>query len=191
MGNQIIRQPDGLFTVFSSNTETIVVYDATEDEVVEWFAERAAAEARRSAREKVTLVAAGDPRQVYFQFAMTWDEALAADRDHDGDAWREFGPDGQRLPSPAEERVRALLTYDPALRCRCETTVFDRCIRRATQADGYCDGCRDVRANGGSRDHVIELIPEADLREMTADPEVSWASAPAHYAVVTDEQVAT
>lgn len=88
------------------------------------------------------------------------------------------------------ERVAALLRYDPALWCRCETR-FDQCVRRATGDDGYCDGCRDVRPNGGTREHRIELVTETALRQMTGDPEEAWASEPAHYAIVTHEQVET
>lgn len=84
--------------------------------------------------------------------------------------------------------VEALLRYDPRLRCRCKTR-FDRCIRRRTADDGYCDGCRGVRPNGGIREHVIELIAEDAMRYMAADPEEAWARRPAHYAVVTHEQV--
>lgn len=37
MGAQIIQQPNGLFAVFSTDTDTIVVIDATEDEVLAYF----------------------------------------------------------------------------------------------------------------------------------------------------------
>lgn len=86
MGYQIIRQPDGEYAVFSSITDTIIVYDATAEEIVEWFAEAAADDARRSVRRLLGHVAAGEPRKAYHQFAMTWDEALALDRAHGGDA---------------------------------------------------------------------------------------------------------
>lgn len=85
MGRQIIRQPSGLFAVFSSVTDTIILCDATEDEVVEWFAEEAAEDARQNARRKIEHVAAGEPRRAYSQFAMTWDEALKKDREHGGE----------------------------------------------------------------------------------------------------------
>lgn len=90
MGNQIIRQPDGLFAVFSTETDTITVYDATEDELVEHFAEEAAERARETVRRTIGHVAAGNPRKVYFQFAMTWEEALKKDRKHGGEAWQSF-----------------------------------------------------------------------------------------------------
>lgn len=71
-------------------------------------------------------------------------------------------------------------------RCRCETR-FDRCIRPATSEDGYCDGCRDVRPNGGTRDHHIKLFTEDELAAKHADPATLWAAA--HYAVVTADQI--
>lgn len=47
------------------------------EQVVEWFARLAADNARLSAREAVTAVLAGNPRQVYARFAMTFEEANA------------------------------------------------------------------------------------------------------------------
>ncbi|MEV1245122.1 hypothetical protein [Nonomuraea sp. NPDC049750] len=90
MGNQIIRQPSGKLAIFCSVTDTIIVWDSTEDEIVEWFAERAAEDARRDVRRLIEHVAAGNPRKAYCQFSMTWEEALAEDRKHRGDAWKEF-----------------------------------------------------------------------------------------------------
>lgn len=101
MGNQIIQQPDGHYAVFSTSTDTITVYDATEDEIVEMFAEEAAERARRSVRDTIAKVKSGDPRAAYFQFAMTWEEALKDDREHGGEAWKDFDDRGL----PAGERT--------------------------------------------------------------------------------------
>lgn len=85
MGRQIIRQPNGLFCVFSSITDTIVLADATAEDVIEEFA----AEARRDAIARVTkalaAVKAGEPHRVYHQFAMTYDEAVELHRKHGGE----------------------------------------------------------------------------------------------------------
>lgn len=86
MGNQIIRQPDGHYAVFSTVTDTIILWDATKDEIVDWFAEQAAERARQDARRILEHVATGNPRRAYYQFAMTWDEALEDDRKNGGDA---------------------------------------------------------------------------------------------------------
>ncbi len=90
MAWQIIKQPDGLFGVFSSNVDDWIATDCTAGEVEELFADCTAGEveelfaedmgretARRLAdvREKVALVAAGNARKVYYQFAMSYEEA--------------------------------------------------------------------------------------------------------------------
>jgi|SRR6185369_1766243 len=90
MGQQIIKQPDGLFAVFSSITDTIHLYDATADEVVDYFVEQQAESTRRQVGAVLGHVAAGEPRKAYYQFVKTWAEALAADEAHGGDAWREL-----------------------------------------------------------------------------------------------------
>jgi hypothetical protein len=95
VGSQIVRQPSGRFAIFSSYTDTVIVWDATEDEIVEHFAERAAESARRDARRLLGHVADGNPRAAYFQFAMSWEEALAEDRKHHGTAWKEMRDRGE------------------------------------------------------------------------------------------------
>lgn len=60
MGDQIIRQPDGRYAVFSTATDTIHVYDATEGEIVKYFADVAAEQARREARRILGHVSAGE-----------------------------------------------------------------------------------------------------------------------------------
>jgi hypothetical protein len=85
MGYQVIRQPDGLLAVFSSYVDCWAVYDASPEEVVDWFAERAAADARRDAQRVVDAVQGGEPRKVYYQFAMTFEEANAMSGEHGGE----------------------------------------------------------------------------------------------------------
>ena len=91
MGQQIIKQPDGLFAVFSSITDTFTFVDGTAEEVVEFFAEQAARDARRKVGHLVRLVAADQAREAYFQFAMTWDAALRLDREHGGEVHLDWG----------------------------------------------------------------------------------------------------
>jgi hypothetical protein len=100
MGNQIIKQPDGHYAIFSTGTDTIIVYDATEEEIVEWCAEQAAERARESARRTIADVASGEPRRAYAQFAMTWQQALTKDREHGGEAWKDFEADA---PDPTSQ----------------------------------------------------------------------------------------
>lgn len=48
MGHQIIKQPDGLYAVFSTGVDRWLRYGQTRDDLIEWRAERAAKEARES-----------------------------------------------------------------------------------------------------------------------------------------------
>lgn len=102
MGYQIIKQPDDTedkFAIFSSFTDTIIVWDATEVEITNWFVEEAAERTRASVRQTLEHVTAGEPRRAYFQFAMTWEQAMQEDRKHDGVAWREY----LNAPSPTSD----------------------------------------------------------------------------------------
>lgn len=88
MGWQVIKQPDGLLAVRSSETDTLIAWDATRDEVLELFADRAAARLRRDLEligETVDHVLADEPRKAYYQFAVTWERAVADDREHGGE----------------------------------------------------------------------------------------------------------
>jgi hypothetical protein len=90
MGHQIIKQPDGRFVIFSSITDTIIVYDAFAAEIVEYFAEKAAEDARRQVRRILDAVSEDRPREAYYQFTLTWAEALEMDERHGGEAWQLF-----------------------------------------------------------------------------------------------------
>jgi len=87
MGYQVIKQPDGKLMIFESATDTIVYWDATAHEVTEWFAERAAADARRNVEKIVEDVLAGQEKRHYHRFTMTFTDAIKGDSDHGGDAW--------------------------------------------------------------------------------------------------------
>ena len=90
MGYQIIKQPDGRFALFSSYTETIIATNAAESDIIDFFGEQAAKHAREVATQDLNDVKADDPERAYAQFVMTWDQALAADREHGGETWRDF-----------------------------------------------------------------------------------------------------
>ena len=87
MGHQIIRQPDGKLAVFSSVTDTWILMDAAPADLEDYYAERAAEDARRSARETLEHVLAGEPRKAYCQFAMTFDEANQSSRESGAEWW--------------------------------------------------------------------------------------------------------
>lgn len=89
MGHQVIIQPDGKLAIFSSFSDTWIIMDATPGEITEYYARRAAENARRSARETVRTVLDGNEREIYAQFAMTFAEANKRSRKHNGEFWRD------------------------------------------------------------------------------------------------------
>lgn len=80
MGRHVIRQPDGLYAVFSSGTDRWVAFDLTRDQYTEWCAERAAREARADAGRLLDDVDAG---LVYSGY--TFEEANAESVEHGGE----------------------------------------------------------------------------------------------------------
>jgi hypothetical protein len=90
MGKQIIKQPDGRFAVYCSISGVIELWDATEEKVVGHFVGIAEIEAMRQVRAKLVHVAADEPEKAYYQFAMTWQEALTNDWAHGGVVHRFF-----------------------------------------------------------------------------------------------------
>lgn len=89
MGYQIIKQPSGQLAIRASYTDTLVAWDATKDEVVEWFAELAATRAREEAERLADFVLADEPRKAYYQFVVPWEEAVKDGREHGGDYTRD------------------------------------------------------------------------------------------------------
>lgn len=85
MGHQIIKQPNGLLSVFSSVTDSFILTEATPGELVGYYRERAAEEAERAVTKKIDLVLAGRPGDAYHQFALTYEQAKAMSEKQDQD----------------------------------------------------------------------------------------------------------
>ena len=101
MAYQVIKQAEDskgypVLAIFDSGIDKLVVWNATEGEVLEWFAGRAAQQAREGARFVTQKVIDGKPRDVYRQFTLDWEEALAIDAKHGGEASADLG--GELLP---------------------------------------------------------------------------------------------
>lgn len=77
MGQQIIRQPDGRFAIFSSIVDGFLLTDATEEEILRWRADEAGCAARERTMAELERVKFQD--KPYHQFTLTWDEAYAID----------------------------------------------------------------------------------------------------------------
>jgi hypothetical protein len=73
MAHQIIKQPDGRYLIWSTIVDDIIVYDADREEVVDYFAEVAARDARGTAGMMIDLVDE-DPRRAYAQFTIPFEQ---------------------------------------------------------------------------------------------------------------------
>lgn len=86
MGYQIIREPGtDRFGIFDSVTDAFEAWEATHDEVIEFFVDLAASTAKERVEIVLGHVEAGNSHTVYSSRTLTWDEAVALDRDHGGD----------------------------------------------------------------------------------------------------------
>lgn len=74
MGHQIILQPDGKFCVWSSVVDDLILYDGTSEEIENYYAEQAEQKAHEEIRHILVSVIAGNTRQIYHQFAKSWDD---------------------------------------------------------------------------------------------------------------------
>jgi hypothetical protein len=70
VGHQISKQPDGKLAIFSDGVDggCWLRWDMTPDEVVEYYAERAAQNARESVWRTVNHIVNDEPRKAYYQF---------------------------------------------------------------------------------------------------------------------------
>ncbi|QBJ94516.1 hypothetical protein D0Z67_29555 (plasmid) [Streptomyces seoulensis] len=85
MGHQIIKQPDGRLAVFSSVVDAFVVMDATPEELVEWYAQEAAQDARDRTQRLLDKLHSEGAQFVYGRRALTWEEASRMSEEHGGD----------------------------------------------------------------------------------------------------------
>lgn len=75
MGYQIIKQPNNLYGVFSTTVDGWVVVNCVAEEVIDFFVEKAAREARERTRSVLQSVHRDNASKVYAQFAKTFEEA--------------------------------------------------------------------------------------------------------------------
>jgi hypothetical protein len=99
VGHQVIKQPDGRYAIFSSFTDTWIVYDATRQDVIDYYVEKATEDAKRDTARTLDLIEES-PRKAYYQFAMTFAEANAESK----------ASGGEVLDGPVDEKLLAELT---------------------------------------------------------------------------------
>ena len=97
MGQQIIRQPDGQYALWSSVVDSFVLIDADPEGIIEYWIEQEEKRLRERVAEIVaSLEAGGKP---YHQFTMSWHEALARHEQVHGSP---FDLEAERTRPPVE-----------------------------------------------------------------------------------------
>lgn len=84
MGRQIIKEPSGKYAVWSSIVDDFILLHATKEEIIEEWVREEADRIREGVNAKVAALEAGT--KPYYQFTMTWEEALNWRRDVHPDA---------------------------------------------------------------------------------------------------------
>ena len=75
MGQQIIKQPNGLYAVWSSIVDSFVLVDATPEELIEEWLSDERERISKFITRKIKEIENGEP--AYRQFTMTYEQALA------------------------------------------------------------------------------------------------------------------
>lgn len=74
MANQIIKQPNGMYCIFSSIQDDFIIQNATLEQIINELAR----EYREKIEDKVNNIAAAldAGKKPYFQFTMTYEDAM-------------------------------------------------------------------------------------------------------------------
>ena len=74
MTRQIIQQPDGKYAIWSSIVDSFTDIDCTPEEIIDILAQEEAEHIRKRVYEVVESLVAGN--KPYYQFTLTWEQAL-------------------------------------------------------------------------------------------------------------------
>ncbi len=86
MGQQIIKQPNGLYCIFNSICDGVTCYDLTAQEILDVWVQEARERLTWDLLKLLHSVDAGKP--AYYQFSMSFEEALATTADTHGEKER-------------------------------------------------------------------------------------------------------
>ena len=100
MGHQVIKQPDGLYAVFSAGTDQWILWDFTREQLIGHYAQRAAEDARESKARELDEVDAAQGSAP--PFGWTFAEANAASKRSGGTV----------LDGPVDGNLLAEMTED-------------------------------------------------------------------------------
>lgn len=74
MSHQIIKQPNGRYSIWSTVVDHFVFVDGTPEEMIEYYCQKEREGIKRSVNERVKELESG--ATPYGQFTMDWDEAV-------------------------------------------------------------------------------------------------------------------
>lgn len=80
MGQQIVKQPNGKYAIFSSVVDAVIAMDCTREDLLEFWLDEERERLQRSIARYCDKLDAGE--KPYAQFTVTWDEALAETKAH-------------------------------------------------------------------------------------------------------------
>ncbi len=96
MGHQFIKQPNGKFAIWSSIVTDFIAFNCTREDVIEIETEDAVKEITARVNDKLDRVERGE--QAYFQFTMSWQEALQRRDEQHGKDGRLVDDRGDPVP---------------------------------------------------------------------------------------------
>lgn len=103
MGQQVIKQPNGLYCIYNSISSGITYYDMTPEEIVEVWAEEARGEIVFNLKRILGKIEAGKP--AYYQFTMSFEQALIEMERAYGEEARNVVIADMMLPEEAAEKL--------------------------------------------------------------------------------------
>lgn len=77
MSHQIIKQPDGRYAIWSTIVDNFIVTNADRKQVIDYFVNREKEDLINRLNKDLNLIDANKSEKVYYQFALTYEEALA------------------------------------------------------------------------------------------------------------------
>lgn len=88
MARQIIKQPNGLYCLYSSYTDSIVVWNLTKEQIIEFMMKDHLELITKEVERIVGELNEG--KKPYYQFTVTFDEALAETKKRYPDDYEKF-----------------------------------------------------------------------------------------------------
>ena len=135
MGNQIIKQPNGKYCIFSSIIDSVIYYDMTPEEIIDMRVEESRKEITKAVNKIVRNLNKG--RRPYYEFTKTYEEMMEWIKEVHGEKpvqeLRALIESSDAGPKPKSKLVCA--------GCGKIIEADDNCWSRVNSDDWYHQGC--------------------------------------------------